>query len=409
MRNLSETEVYSFSDHVLSRAIFALSRVVGVRNITRPFWNRWRAALFDQKTLDRFLAAIGGLSDWPTKGKAFLDNEIRQVETSLQNLSNAEIVTHYRRLSFLAHLVQWGCLPLSDVKTQAYKQCRDFYLEAERRAFGDRFARLRIDWEGKALWANLHLPASTLPSGKIPLIVLVHGMDDVKEEHLASELLFAEAGFAVLCIDGPGQGETFLLDGVLWPENFEAAIVSAIDALKAYPSVDTDHYAIVGISWGGMWAYKIAAADPRVSAILDLGGPIDSREFNKLPFFLKSKFCQILGVASTDDVDSTARIFTIRDQAMLKKVAARVHIVHGDRDPIVSTADKAWLRDTLQQIAQTGEVKLTVYRDGDHCCTQHVKEVRTLASAEFLDEYLKRTRALRSGDTAHSPVPQSVE
>ncbi|WP_080409918.1 alpha/beta hydrolase family protein [Burkholderia ubonensis] len=393
MRNLSETDVYSFSDHVMSRAVFALSRVIGVKNITRPFWNRWRAALFDQNTLDRFLVSIGGLSDWPTKGRDFLDNEIREAERILPNLSNDEIVKHYRRLSFLAHLVQWGCLPLSDTKTQAYRQCRDFYVKAEKLAFGERFVRMQIEWQGKALWGNLHFPASAQPNGKIPLIVLVHGMDDVKEEHLASELLFEQAGFAVFCIDGPGQGETFLLDGVTWPEDFEAAIIESVNALRAYPQLDVDHYAVVGISWGGMWAYKIAAKDPRAAAILDLGGPVDSREFDKLPFFLKSKFCQILDVASIELAHSTAKIFNIRDDAVLRNVKANVHIVHGDRDPIVSTADKMWLRDALRQMSGNDQVKLTVYRDGDHCCTQHVKEVRGIASAEFLDVYRKRTRS----------------
>ncbi|AXF23377.1 hypothetical protein CUJ89_23415 [Burkholderia pyrrocinia] len=398
MRNLSETDAYSFTDHVLSRAIFALSRVVGVKNITRPFWNRWRAALFDQNTLDRFLAAMSGLSDWPTKGEEFLQGEIRQVEAMLPGMSNDEIVAHYRRLSFLAHLVQWGCLPLSDVKMRAYRQCRDFYLEAERRAFGARFARLRIDWQGRPMWANLHLPERPQPSRKIPLAVIVHGMDDVKEEHLASELLFSDAGFAVLCIDGPGQGEAFLLDGMTWPENFEEAIVACVDGLSDYPQIDTEGYSVAGISWGGMWAYKIAAIDLRVSAILDLGGPVDAREFNKLPFFLKSKFCQILGITSMDEARRAANGFAVRDIAMLGRVRAHVHIVHGGRDPLVSVADKTWLRDTLNGLGGAGDVKLTLFADGDHCCTQYVAEVRRAAAADFLDAYRRRTGSRRPSD-----------
>ncbi|WP_321819048.1 MULTISPECIES: alpha/beta hydrolase family protein [unclassified Burkholderia] len=393
MRNLSETETYSFTDHILSRAVFALSRVVGVKNITRPFWNRWRAALFDQNTLDRFLAAMHGLSDWPTKGMAFLQGEIRQVEAMLPRMSDEEAIAHYRRLSFLAHLVQWGCLPLSDAKTIAYRHCRDFYVEAERRAFGARFARLRIDWQHNPMWANLHLPQMPLSSRKSPLVVIVHGMDDVKEEHLASELLFMEAGFAVLCIDGPGQGESFLIDGTTWPENFDEAIVAAVDALSSHPQIDTEGYAIAGISWGGMWAYKIAAADARVSAILDLGGPVDARDYNKLPFFLKSKFCQILGITSLEDARAAADHFAIRDVKMLGKIRARVHIVHGGRDPLVSVADKTWLRDTLNGLGLTDGIKLTLFDDGDHCCTQYVTEIRRAAAAEFLDAYTQRTGA----------------
>ena len=408
MRNFGEVQAYSLSDHLLSRSVFALSRVVGVRNVTRPFWNRWRAALIDENTLNRFLSAIGGLADWPTNGWAFLQNEAQGVERAEPAMSDEDRIKAWRRLSFLAHLVAWGCLPLSDVKTRAYKLCRDFYLKAERRAFGARFARLRVEWHGTTLFANLHLPAAPMPSGKMPLVVLVHGMDDVKEEHLASELMFSEAGFAVLCVDGPGQGETFLLDGTLWPADFEQAILAAVDALHAYPQIDTEHYAIVGVSWGGMWAYKIAAADPRVGALLDLGGPVDARGFNKLPFFLKSKFCQILGMSSADDIDEAMRGFSIRDEALLAKVAASVHIVHGGRDPIVSTADKQWLRDTLMRVAQTDQVELTVFDDGDHCCTQHAIEVRRLAAARFLDAYRAHTAQANALVAPRAPAAKAM-
>lgn len=43
--NISHTQAYRLVDHVTSHAVRTLSRIIGVKNITRPFWNRWRASL----------------------------------------------------------------------------------------------------------------------------------------------------------------------------------------------------------------------------------------------------------------------------------------------------------------------------------------------------------------------------
>ncbi len=376
-------------DHFFSRAIYALSRVIGVKNITRPFWNRWRAALFANSTLERFLSAIKGLSDWADAGQAFLQAEVAAFDAGRATLAREQQVAELRRLSFLAHLVQWGCMPLTELKKNAYRMARDFYIEAETLQHGARFARMPVDYGGHRLWGNLHLPET---SGPAPLVVIIHGMDDVKEEHLASELLFQAAGCAVFSLDGPGQGEAFLLDGVLWEGHFEEAIIASVDMLARHPAIDTANYAICGISWGGMWAYKVAAKDPRVAFILDLGGPIHATDFAKLPFFLKSKFCQIFGLASPDGYAESMLEFCINDDDLLSRVRAKTHIVHGDKDPIVPTRDKVWLAETLNRLGHT-QATVTVYPDGDHCCTQHVAEIRKLAAQTFLQLYQERQQA----------------
>ncbi len=82
-----------------------------------------------------------------------------------------------------------------------------------------------------------------------------------------------------------------------------------------------------------------------------------------------------------------------RQQHRISTSVLRVHIVHGGRDPLVSVADKTWLRDTLNGLGLTDGIKLTLFDDGDHCCTQYVTEIRRAAAAEFLDAYTQRTAA----------------
>ena len=52
--------------------------------------------------------------------------------------------------------------------------------------------------------------------------------------------------------------------------------------------MDTGRVGLVGISIGGMWALRAAAGDPRVKALYDLGGPINTKAFPRLPFLIKT-------------------------------------------------------------------------------------------------------------------------
>ena len=68
--------------------------------------------------------------------------------------------------------------------------------------------RVELPYQGKKIQAILHLPPHLRPCEKVPCIMYIPGMDGVKEDNPATGDPFLERGFAVLAIDGPGQGET---------------------------------------------------------------------------------------------------------------------------------------------------------------------------------------------------------
>ena len=377
--NVSDTDSYRFVDKVASWSVRSLSRMVGVKNVTRPFWNRWRASSISDETLMRFLNSIDSIDDWPRAATVLLDEAAEQVKNDADQ-SVERRIEGLRRLSYLAHMAQWGCLPLNDIKRTAYRRSRDYYVEAESLAWGELYHRVEIPWGGRSCYGNLHLPRNgDVPA---PLIMIIHGMDDTKEEHLATELTLQDNGFAVFCLDGPGQGESFLLEGLTWPMDFTKSVQAAMDVVGKEYAVNVSRIGVVGISWGGLWALKLAAEDPRVGAVYDLGGPIDATGFRKLPFFLKSKYCQVLGVSGPNDLPEANAVFSLRDEALLDRIRVPLRIVHGGKDPLVTTRDKEWLRNNLRSKHTDQEVALKVYDDGDHCCTGHAAEIRR-DTAEF--------------------------
>ncbi len=375
MKNLSDTGSYTFLDHVISRSVYSLSRLIGVKTVLKPFWNRWRAMGVPEETLQQFLESIDGLANWPDAATPIV---AQLVDEPIPADRQAQI-DHHRRICAVASLAQWGCLALDERKAALYRTSRDSYAAAETLAFGDRYRRLPIPWGEATLWGNLHLPAG----GIGPAIILVHGMDDTKEEHLATELFLVDRGFAVLSVDGPGQGEALILDRLFWTADFHHWIGAAIDALGEVLGEHASAVGVVGVSWGGFWIHRAAAAEPRIAALYDLGGPIDTSDFSRLPFHLKSKFCQVFGVSNPDEVVAHDRLFSLREGFDWKATDAPIRIMHGARDPIVSVRDKEWLRDQMLAGIPDRDVTLIVEPTGDHCCTGHADAVRADAAAFF--------------------------
>jgi len=74
--------------------------------------------------------------------------------------------------------------------------------------------------------------------------------------------------------------------------------------------------------------------------VYDPGGTIHADDFHRIPYFLKTRFCQALGIEKPTTVAELGDIFSIKDEEQLVKVRCPVRIVHGGKDPLVSLDDK---------------------------------------------------------------------
>jgi dienelactone hydrolase len=373
MKNISDTEAYTVYDHVFSGTARALSRVIGLKRITQPFWARWLASGVDEDTLFSFLDGVGTIDDWASTASKVVDRKVAEYEARKEagGLSQQENVEALRRLSYLCHMAQWGCLPLNDTRRKHYRMARDYYVAAETLAFADRFRRIGIPWKGHTLFGHLHLQKSPAP-----LVVIVHGIDGCKEEHLATELSLHEYGFNTLGFDGPGQGEGLLLDGVLWDANFQQAISTALDAAQSAAGEVITTIGGLGISVGGLWMMQCAAHDQRIKAVFDLGGLLTTDRFASLPFLIKTRVCQMTGTKSQAEIERILRPNTIREPGLLDKFNAAIRIVHGSRDRIVLLEEKQWLLEELLRRDPSRNASLRLIEGGDHCCTAHAQIVR---------------------------------
>src|SRR6185312_2772398 len=121
---------------------------------------------------------------------------------------------------------------------------------------------LGVPFEGLVMPGYLRVPDG---AARPPIVLLLPGADSAKEElyNLADHIV--ARGLAVAAFDGPGQG-MLSFESKLRPDQ-EVAIQAIVGALADRPDVDGSRLAVGGISYGGMFAIRTAAADERVRAV----------------------------------------------------------------------------------------------------------------------------------------------
>lgn len=218
--------------------------------------------------------------------------------------------------------------------------------------------RVEIDFEGGTLVGILRLPSGPGPH---PAVLMLSGLDSAKEEQRVVEQLFLERGLATFAVDGPGQGEAEyeLPIRADWSRPGEVLL----DALAAEPRVDAARLGVWGVSLGGYYAPRVAAAaGDRVKACVALAGPYDFGDcWDILPPLTKETFRVRSGAATEEEARRIARTLTMKGTA--SAITAPLLVVAGREDRIVP-----WRHAELLAAAAGGDSELLVLEEGNHGC-----------------------------------------
>src|SRR6202035_5322233 len=103
-------------------------------------------------------------------------------------------------------------------------------------------------------------------------VVLFDGMDNAKEMSVIfAGLDSAKRGTNTLAIDGPGQSETLRLRQIFSRPDYEVAGRAAYDYVAARSDVDPKKVVVMGYSFGGYHAPRVAGMDKRYAGCVVLG------------------------------------------------------------------------------------------------------------------------------------------
>jgi 2,6-dihydroxypseudooxynicotine hydrolase len=230
---------------------------------------------------------------------------------------------------------------------------------------------LTVPFEGLSLPGYLRKPAGG--AARPPVVLVLPGADSAKEElyNLADHIV--ARGLAAAVFDGPGQGPVSFA-AALRPDQ-EVAVSAILDALTARDDLDGSRVGVGGISYGGLFAIRTAAADRRVRAV----------------FSVSSWYTPAGRFASMDDLtrpgqylhhgpDPAANMAAITLAGAAEKAAVPLLQVYGGDDP-GSPPEHA------ERIAAEygGPVTTVVYPDGVHILNNVWHQARPLVADWLAD------------------------
>jgi dienelactone hydrolase len=236
--------------------------------------------------------------------------------------------------------------------------------------------RIEIPFMGSRLAGVLRMPAGPGPH---PVVVLVAGLDSTKEELGSTERSFLARNLATFSVDGPGQGEA----------EYELPIqadwgppgAAILDALAARGDMDARRLGVWGISLGGYYAARWAAADPRVRACITLGGPFDLGEaWAGLPQLTRDAFRARSGATSEQEARAAAGSLSLEGWAT--RINCPLLVVAGKQDRIFHWSQAARLAEEA-----SGPTTMLLLEEGNHTCANIVYRHRP-RSADWMARQL---------------------
>ena len=252
--------------------------------------------------------------------------------------------------------------------------------------------KVEVPFEGKSLPALfLRAPGAR---GRVPTVVVFDGMDNCKEMSvLFNGLEFAHRGWNTLAIDGPGQGESLRLRDLYARHDYEGAGAAAYDFVAQRPDVDPRKVVVMGYSFGGYYAARVAAFEPRYCAGVafaalhwDLAAwqrEIKRRHEQEPANTAQSSFHfrWIMGCETMDQAIEKAEKFSLADVA--PRISMPFLIVHCDQDRTVPVASAYKLYEAIGSTRK--HLKVLTADDGTR---YHVQADNRQVAVDYIADWI---------------------
>jgi esterase FrsA len=212
-------------------------------------------------------------------------------------------------------------VPSSPEKMNCYRGAMRNYLKAGR-TFDAPVERVEIPFEGKKVVGYLQVPRGAT---KPPVVMHWGGVDGWKEDSRGQSEALHRLGLATFTIDMPGTGENPLLGH---EPRAERTFSAAIDHLETRGDIDGRRVAVMGRSFGGYWAAKLAYVEAaRLKGAVNWGAGL---HYTFQPEWLRPALTEtasqyLMGPASL--LDSRSYIFRAKSLEEVLEIAPRLSLV----------------------------------------------------------------------------------
>jgi 2,6-dihydroxypseudooxynicotine hydrolase len=220
--------------------------------------------------------------------------------------------------------------------------------------------RFELRFENFTIAGYLRLPPAS--SARVPVMVILGGLESTKEESYLFENRCLARGLATCTFDGPGQGELYFQAKMR--ADFHRFASAVVDWLQARPEIDIGRLGLIGRSLGGFYALQCAAEDPRFRLCIAWGVLFDLSYYDTMGEPSALGFAYVAGYA--DRASAAAYLKrTLNLAGIAERVRIPVYALHGARDTLIPPSQVDKLRAAL---AGNPDVTFDMPADGDHCC-----------------------------------------
>jgi len=241
--------------------------------------------------------------------------------------------------------------PNHPLKEECARLERQTYLAASR-YWAQPIERIEIAFagrqhEGDRVIVYLRRPASAHTSRNPPPVVLMWGgVDAWKEQMTAASNAFLASGIATIAMDNAGTGES----PVKGTADAERAFLTVMDWARTRSDLRAGRIGLLGRSFGGYWATKLAHLMPeRIAGAVNWGGGVhfmfqrDWIEASRYPdsYLMELVETRMRMLGATDDagyIEGFARL-SLLDQGLLDRPCAPLLLVNGKDDRQCPPAD----------------------------------------------------------------------
>ncbi len=309
----------------------------------------------------------------------------REVAEAAQSALDRGETTTARR-AFFRSMSYWRhsefFLGSSDARrTEAYNEGRKSFRSAVALTEGV-IEQIAVPFEGQEMEGYIVRPDN---SGQArPTVLFLGGADSWAEElYFLGGTEFPARGLNVVMVDTPGRGSSLRFKQMYSRPDYEVPVSAVLDFLEARSDVDSDRIGLAGVSFGGYYAPRAAAFEPRVKAVAAWCGTWSIlTDFYEFYPPLQKQLQWLSG--STDDAEAREKLAQFTLDGVADKITVPVYVMHGTADIIMDIKGAHRFIDSLT----TDDVTVDIY-DGAgslHCSYDYM----SVAGARLGDWFLHK-------------------
>jgi esterase FrsA len=283
-------------------------------------------------------------------------------------------------------------VPSSAEKMNCYRGALRNFLQAGK-YLDPPVERVEIPFEGNKVAGYLQIPRGGV--ARPPIVMHWGGVDGWKEDSRGQSEALHRLGLATFVIDMPGAGENPLLGQ---EPRAERTFSAAMDFLETRRDIDGQRIAVMGRSFGGYWAAKLAYVEAkRLKGAVNWGAGIHytfepewlrpalterASQYLMGPASLLDSRSYIFRVKTLEEVLKIAPTLSLKTQGLLDRPSAPLLFVNGKHD------DQHPVEDIYLAMEHGDPKEARIFADGGHM--GRVPGQRNDEALKVATEWLKR-------------------